>query len=207
MSTCIVILLLWYIYKYIYKIIKEEQCFPTSYFIFKSNCASFSVILHQPMFTMMLMFLAWLQDLNMDTTWFEKSNVFLWWFQAAVCVEPQRQVVGTLSCGDSAVALRPPNRDKHCPGSCSFYPWCYSFWECAALLRWRYPFGICKSLTVHLPAGAWPSPLEVAHRLNYTPYLQSVCKHLLSSHTTPPSTKRTPAPHPRSDESCWGTGQ
>ncbi|KAK5895415.1 hypothetical protein CesoFtcFv8_012008 [Champsocephalus esox] len=26
-------------------------------------------------------------------------------------------------------------------------------------------------------------PLEVAHRLNYAPYLQSVCKHLLSSHT------------------------
>lgn len=30
-------------------------------------------------------------------------------------------------------------------------------------------------------------PLEVSHRLNYAPYLQSVCKHLLSSHTLPPS--------------------
>lgn len=45
MSTCIVILLLWYIYKYIYKIIKEEQCFPTSKFSsLESNCASFFVI-------------------------------------------------------------------------------------------------------------------------------------------------------------------
>jgi hypothetical protein len=29
-------------------------------------------------------------------------------------------------------------------------------------------------------------PLEVAHQLNYSPYLQSVCKHLLSSHTPQP---------------------
>ena len=46
MSTCIVILLLWYIYKHIYTFIKEEQCFPTSRFkisFFKSvesSCAS-----------------------------------------------------------------------------------------------------------------------------------------------------------------------
>lgn len=36
-------------------------------------------------------------------------------------------------------------------------------------------------------------PLEVAHRLNYAPYLQSVCKHLLSSHTPPPSANPTSA--------------
>lgn len=30
MSTCIVILLLWCIYKDIYNMVKEEQCFPTS---------------------------------------------------------------------------------------------------------------------------------------------------------------------------------
>ncbi|MEQ2264776.1 hypothetical protein XENORESO_019283 [Xenotaenia resolanae] len=36
-------------------------------------------------------------------------------------------------------------------------------------------------------------PLEVAHRLNYAPYLQSVYKHLLSSHTPPPSANPTSA--------------
>lgn len=36
-------------------------------------------------------------------------------------------------------------------------------------------------------------PLEVAHRLNYSPYLQSVWKHLLSTHTPPPSANPTSA--------------
>lgn len=46
-------------------------------------------------------------------------------------------------------------------------------------------------------------PLEVAHRLNYSPYLQSVWKHLLSTHTPPPSANPTSA-HRILAASVWG---
>lgn len=113
-----------------------------------------------------------------------------------------------LSCSDSAVALKRPltgwwwNReertDKQSRNS-SFLSFLHTFMffccfvfftSSSALLRSCHPFGICKLLTVHLPAGAWPSPWRSLTDSITLP----ICS--LSANTCYPPTLRHPPPIP-----------
>lgn len=135
---------------------------------------------------------------------FPMSSIVSNMLNCVFCKLIRRQVVWMLSCSDSAVALRRPltgwwwNRKGRMVKQSrisSFLSFFLIFFFKGELSITAIVSSIWNMQIADSAFACWclTFPLEVAHRLNYAPYLQSVWKHLLSSHTPPPSAKPTSA--------------